>query len=174
MKTKSLTKGFSTIAAGVAVTVASFFVAVAAPQVSPTLRARQLDHSAQEVASFLQQARSLSVERNAPVACRVEMDGSHTVLTMDWNLNGSKTRPAGKRLELPRGLVLMQAGVLQKSGTLAIFNPRGGIMIGSVRFGSGTPIVLSLSQRGGSTTELREIGLTGTGDFAVAPITPKA
>jgi Tfp pilus assembly protein FimT len=174
MKTKSLTKGFSTIAAGVAVTVASFFVAVAVPQMSPTLRARQLDNSAQEVAGFLQQARTLSVERKAPVACRVEMDGSHTVLTLDWNFNGSKMLRAGQRLELPRGMVLMQAGVLQKSGTLAVFNPRGGVMIGSDRFGSEAPAVLSLSRRGGPTTELREIALTGGGDFKVAPTTPKA
>src|SRR5271155_5824306 len=104
MKTKS-TKGFSTIAAGIAMTVALFAGALAVPYMSPAMRARQLDNSAQDVASFFQQARSQSVERNAPVACHVEMDGSRTVLTLDWNFNGMKAHPAGEQLVLPRGLV---------------------------------------------------------------------
>jgi Tfp pilus assembly protein FimT len=173
MKTKS-TKGFGTIAVGISMTVASFLAALAVPYMSPTLRARQLDNSAQEVASFLQQARSSSVERNAPVACRVEMDGSRTVLSLDWNLKGATTHPAGDRLVLPRGLVLTQAGILQKSGAIAIFNPRGGAMLGSVRFGSGSPAVLSLSQRGGPATEVRGIGMTGAGNFEVTGASPKA
>jgi hypothetical protein len=165
MKNKSLTKGFSTIAAGLSMTAATFLAALAVPYVSPAGRARQLDSSAQEVAGFLQKARLQSVLRDASVACRLEIEGSHTVLLLDWNLDGSKTRLDGERLVLDRGLVLMQAGILQKPGTIAVFNPRGGAIFGGVRFGSGEPAVLSLSQRGRPTTEVRDIAMNAAGNF---------
>jgi Tfp pilus assembly protein FimT len=167
-------KGFSTIAAGLAMTAASFIGALAVSSMTPAMRARQLDNSAQDVASLLQRARIASVERNAPVACRLEVDGSRTTLTIDWNLNGPKVHPEGERLVLPRGVLLMQAGVLQKPGVIAIFNPRGGARIGSVTFGSGVPAVLSMSRRGGTTTELREIAMSPTGEFEVAGGSPKS
>jgi hypothetical protein len=126
-----------------------------------------MDSSAQEVAGLLQKARVQSVLRGAPVVCRLEIEGSHTVLSLDWNLSSVKTHPAGERLVLDRGLVLMQAGILQKAGTIAVFNPRGGALIGAVRIGSGAPAVLSLSRRGGPTTEVRDIAMNGAGDFEV-------
>jgi Tfp pilus assembly protein FimT len=173
MRNKALTKGFSTAAAGISMTIASLCLAAfAVPHESPAQRARQLDSSAQEIANFLQKARSQAVWRNAPVACRIEMDGSHTVLWLDWSLNGPKTGAHAERLVLDRGMVLMQAGILQRAGTLAVFNPRGGVMSGAVRLGFGEPVVLSLWQRGGPTTGVRDIAMTGSGDFEVAGISP--
>jgi hypothetical protein len=154
-------------------TAATFLAALAVPYGSSAARTRQLDSSAQEVVGFLQKARLQSVLRNAPVACRLEIEGSHTVLSLDWNLNGSKTRPDGERLVLDRGLVLMQAGILQTPGMIAVFNPRGGAIFGAVRFGSGEPAVLSLSQRGGPTTEVRDIAMNATGDFEMTGTNPR-
>ncbi len=164
MKTKSLTKE-SMIVAGTTITVALYLAALAAPYISPTLRAHQLDNSAQEVVNFLEQARTQSVVRNAPAVCRVEIDGSRTILTLDWNFNGTKSVAPGDQLVLHRGVVLMQNGVPQKSGVLASFNPRGGAVYGSAEARSGK--LLSLAHRGGAGSELREIDVTAGGDFEV-------
>src|SRR5579871_1133524 len=101
-------KKIATIAAGIAMAAGSSLVTLAILNMSPALRARELDNSAQAVAHFLQQAEIKSVGRNRPVACKIEKDGRHMVLQLDWNMNGPKLHPDGDRLELPRGIVLMQ------------------------------------------------------------------
>ena len=130
---------FGRLAAWGALVVGSALVVLAVPLLSPSLRARQLDDSAQDVAGFLQQARYESIQRGAPLACEAGIQGYRTVLTLDWNLNGGHTHSKGSRLVLPWGLILLQEGALRKSGTVASFNLRDGFTFRSARPGPEEP-----------------------------------
>jgi hypothetical protein len=154
------------ITAGIAAVAAGYFLAILAlPILFPRLLTREMDRSSQDVARFLQKARSQSIERNAPVAFRVEKRGSRTVLWLDWNITGRKVLLKGDALELPRGLVVSQDGEAQTSGVIAVFNPRGGFRLGYNSSASSKPLVLSVSRPGRPIDGLREVSMTGTGDF---------
>jgi hypothetical protein len=172
MKTSTGRKGHLVIVAGVAMMIGSTVLTfLALPIMFPGLRARQFDNSAQKTASFLEQARAESIRRNAPVACRIETHGKKAVLTLDWNFGGSKLHPQGASLELPRGVVVSQAGQPQTSGTLAVFNPRGGVTLASGSSGSasrgGPMAALDLSWSGTVPNDVRQISMAGGGDFQV-------
>jgi hypothetical protein len=137
--------------------VLAFF---ALPALSPAARARQMDQSVQDVATFLQDARLESVRRNAPVICRAETRGHHTVLTLDWNLTRQGPHPGGQSLTLPRGVVVLP-DELRQSGIIAVFNPRGGYRFGP----QGSPAVL-LWRTGTPNNDRREIEMT-SGDLKV-------
>jgi Tfp pilus assembly protein FimT len=156
-------KGISTIAAGI-VAVGSVLTVLAVHIVAPDVR--QLDRSARDVASFLQEARTESIQRNAPVACRVQMEGDHILLSLDWNLDGKHLQPDGKRLVLPRGVVLLP-DELRQFGTVALFNPRGGFTFGSAMLGAERLTVLYLSLPDAPTHDRREISMTGAGNLQV-------
>jgi type II secretory pathway pseudopilin PulG len=172
MRIKSHDIKFGTLAAWSALAVVSLLAVLAVPMLSPSLRARQLDDSAQDLAGFLQQARNQSIQRGAPVACGIGIQGYRTVLTLDWNLNGRRTQPQGSRLVLPWGLVLLQEGAPRQSGTVAAFNPRGGFTFRSARPGPVEPAVLSLSQSNFSTNSRREISMTSGGLFKITSVAP--
>jgi Tfp pilus assembly protein FimT len=176
MKTITGTRGYLVIGAGIAMMIGSAVLSFfALPIVVTGLRARQFDQSAQETASFLEQARAESILRNAPVACRLETHGTKAVLVLDWNLGSTKVHPEGRRLELPRGVVVSRAGQPQSDGTVAIFNPRGGVMLGSQpksgKSGSARSGVvtaaLDLSWPDALPNDLRKISMVGSGDFQV-------
>ena len=159
------------VIAGLAALAAGYFLtSLALPMLFPGMVAGQLDRSTQDVATFLQQARIQSIERNAPVECRIEQRGRRTVLWLDWNLleespTNRRIHPPGVRLELPSGFVLSQDGEPRTSGVIAIFNPRGGFTVGSDRSASPEQLTLYLSLRGGPVNHLHEVGLTPAGEF---------
>ena len=156
----------SLIAAGIAAAVAGYLLALfALPVLFPGIAARQLDSSSQDVARFLQQARIASIERNAPVACRIDKHGGRMVLSLDWNMNGSRVHPAGLTLALPYGVVVAQRGETQPSGVIAVFNPRGGLTVASSFPARGKPLLLYVSRPGRQNLELRAVGMTRTGEF---------
>jgi Tfp pilus assembly protein FimT len=172
---KSLTgrKGYVVIVAGIAMIIGSTaLTTLALPMMFPGMRVRQFDNSAQETASFLEQARAESMLRNAPVICRLRTDGTKAVLELDWNLGGAKVHPDGRRLALPRGMVVSQSGPLQTSGTIAIFNPRGGVAMGSGKSGSARSgavlAALDLSWPGTLPNDQRQISMVDGGTFEVA------
>jgi Tfp pilus assembly protein FimT len=162
-----------TLAAGVAAAVAGYFLAIfALPILFPRILTRQLDQSSRQVADFLQRARTESIERGAPVACRVEKHGSRTVLWLDWDITGRRVHLKGDTLELSRGLVLSQDGKPQGSGVIAYFNPRGGFQAGNTPT-SVEPLVLSVSRPsrpvdGFRTVSLGRSGVFQAGNHAVA------
>jgi hypothetical protein len=169
MSKRPLDRGFSTIVAGLAIAAGSVAL-FAVPNVVSGLHTFQLDHSAQEVASFLQQARTDSVQRDAPVVCRVHTEFGRTVLSLDWDLMGRQVHLQGSRLALPWGVGLLQDGQLQRSGTIAIFNPRGGFTFGaaSTRSVARPEGLIAVSLKGpGNTGMVRDIAITGIGDFKV-------
>ncbi len=158
-------RGLSTIVVGIMVIGCVLTFLAVTPGV------RQLDRSAHDVASFLQEARTAAIQRNVPVTCRVHMEGKHTVLSMDWNLNGEQVRPDGNRLVLPRGVVLLP-DELQQAGTAVVFNPRGGFTFGSATDGAQRLTGLYLSLPGTSTHNRRAISITGAGELQVTSAPP--
>jgi hypothetical protein len=170
---KSLTgrKGHLVIA-GIAMMIGSAVLTfLALPMMFPGMRVRQLDNSAQETANFLERTRTESVLRNAPVACRLETHGTKAVLVLDWNFGGRKVHPSGRRLELPRGMVVSQSGQPQTSGTIAVFDPRGGVVLGIAKSSSarsgGALAALDLSWPGTLPNDQRQISMVAGGSFEV-------
>jgi hypothetical protein len=65
----------------------------------------------------------------------------------------------------------MQSGQPLASGTIAVFNPRGGATFGAGPSGTSArerTAVLDLSWPGVRPSGLREISMTGSGDFQVS------
>jgi hypothetical protein len=173
MSDKFRDKSAILIAGGIAAAAAGYFLAlVVFPLLFPAILTRQLDRSSQEVARFLQRARTESVGRGFPVACRVEQHGSRTVLWLDWDVLGGRVHLKGDTLELPRGLVLSQDENRRTSGVIAIFNPRGGFTVAS-NSASTEPLVLKVLRPSRPADSPREISMTRTGDFQARPAAPQ-
>lgn len=165
------TKGYSALGAGITMAIVSLLTVTAAPKVMSTMHPYLLGGAVQDVASLLKKARVDSVLENTPVVCQAHVEGGRTVIRVAKYRAGT-LQVTGESLRLPPGMVVLPASGLVpppsllhrnsstlESGSIAVFNPRGGIALGS-----GETSVLYLGYAKDTNGEVGVVSITDRGD----------